>query len=45
MNLYKVLEINETASLEDIKRSYRRLARKYHPDKNISKSLLNSACI
>jgi len=38
MNLYKVLEINETASLEDIKRSYRRLARKYHPDKNISKS-------
>ena len=34
MNLYETLELNEGASLEEIKKSYRRLARKYHPDKN-----------
>ena len=33
MNLYKTLELEEGASLNDIKKSYRSLARKYHPDK------------
>ena len=31
---YEVLGVKKDASSEDIKRSYRRLAMKYHPDKN-----------
>jgi molecular chaperone DnaJ len=31
---YKLLEVNPSASNTDIKKSYRRLAHKYHPDKN-----------
>jgi molecular chaperone DnaJ len=31
---YEVLSVERTASGEDIKRSYRRLAMKYHPDRN-----------
>jgi len=31
---YKVLEIERNASEDDIKKSFRRLARKYHPDAN-----------
>lgn len=34
MNPYKVLEVSEKASFEDIRKSYRKLARKYHPDSN-----------
>tara|TARA_Y100000389_G_scaffold204475_1_gene257261 strand:+ start:1802 stop:2572 length:771 start_codon:yes stop_codon:yes gene_type:complete len=30
---YKLLEVDETCSTEDIKRSYKRLCLKYHPDK------------
>jgi DnaJ like chaperone protein len=30
---YKILEVEPTASDEDIKRAYRRMAMKYHPDK------------
>jgi molecular chaperone DnaJ len=33
-NLYKVLEVSKEASQDEIRRSYRRLARKYHPDAN-----------
>ena len=33
---YQVLEINRSASGDDIRRSYRRLARRYHPDLNPS---------
>ncbi|MFO0725161.1 MAG: molecular chaperone DnaJ [Myxococcota bacterium] len=31
---YAILGVSKTASAEDIKRSYREIARKYHPDKN-----------
>ena len=31
---YTILGVNKTASADEIKKSYRRLARKYHPDMN-----------
>jgi molecular chaperone DnaJ len=31
---YKILEVEEKASQEDIKKSYRKLAAQYHPDRN-----------
>ena len=34
MNLYSVLELNNTANISQIKQSYKKLALKYHPDKN-----------
>jgi molecular chaperone DnaJ len=36
---YKILEVTPTASQADIKKSYRRLALKYHPDKNFGNQL------
>src|SRR5919206_3057015 len=33
-DLYKVLGVSKRASQEEIRRSYRKLARKYHPDAN-----------
>ncbi|MDP4207759.1 MAG: TerB family tellurite resistance protein [Bacteroidota bacterium] len=32
-DLYKILEIDSTASNEDVKKAYRKMAVKYHPDK------------
>jgi|GEM_PF-6336107 len=33
-NLYTILGIGETAGIDEIKKAYKRLAIKYHPDKN-----------
>ena len=30
---YRILEINSTVSNQEIKNAYRRMAKKYHPDK------------
>ena len=34
-NAYKILEINKSASVEEIKKAYRKMAKKYHPDRVI----------
>lgn len=34
MNYYEILEVDKSASADDIKKSYRKLAMKYHPDRN-----------
>lgn len=35
-DLYKILEVDKTATQDDIKKSYRRLSMRWHPDKNKS---------
>ena len=35
MNLYTILDVQPTASHNEIKKAYRRMANKHHPDKNI----------
>lgn len=39
MNPYEVLGVSETASDEEIKRAYRELVRKYHPDQYMNNPL------
>lgn len=33
-DLYKVLDLSRSASSRDIKHAYKKLSKKYHPDKN-----------
>lgn len=37
IDYYKILNITENATLEEIKKAFRELAKNYHPDKNKSK--------
>ena len=34
LDYYSVLKVNRSATEDDLKKSYRRLAMKWHPDKN-----------
>jgi curved DNA-binding protein CbpA len=37
-NYYEILGLKQSATQEEIRKSYRRLATQYHPDKNVGKS-------
>ena len=45
MDPYEVLGVNKEASLDDIRRAYRRLAKKYHPDVNSDKGAVEKIAI
>lgn len=36
---YNILNLNESATMEEVKKSYRKLVKMYHPDKYISKNI------
>ena len=44
-NDYKILEISKSSSIEDVKKAYRKMAKKYHPDKlqNVSEDIIRMA--
>ena len=33
-NFYEILEVEKNANKDDLKKSYKKLAKKYHPDLN-----------
>ena len=44
-NDYKILEISKNSSIADVKKAYRKMAKKYHPDKlqNVSEDIIKMA--
>ena len=40
-NFYEILEVHKDATKDEIKKSFRNLAKKYHPDTNINDKTLS----